>query len=118
MFYQRPQVDVDCPNTRSTVTIGTWPLGGVSDSCRKKLEQTEKTLQKLIGQMGALTASLAGAGLHVGHVHDDVHEGDQDDSANDEEYEDENNSNEEEDDLEDDSEDESDENNNSENESD
>merc|ERR1719419_1296519 len=33
-----------------------------------RLEQTEKTMQQLIGQMGMLTASLAGAGLTVKNI--------------------------------------------------
>ena len=61
-----------------------------------RLEQTEATLQKLIGQMGVLTASLAGAGLVVGKsanevTHEHLEEVDSDDE--DEEEEDEENSN-------------------------
>ena len=63
-----------------------------------RLEQTEATLQKLIGQMGVLTASLAGAGLVVGNsakevdvTHEHCEEVDSDDE--DEEEEDEENSN-------------------------
>merc|ERR1719220_2142262 len=32
---------------------------------KARLEQTEKTLERLIGQMGALTTGLAGAGLDL-----------------------------------------------------
>ena len=63
-----------------------------------RLEQTEATLQKLIGQMGVLTASLAGAGLVVGNSANEVdvtheHREEVDSDDEDEEEEDEENSN-------------------------
>ena len=80
-----------------------------------RLEQTEATLQKLIGQMGVLTASLAGAGLvgnsakevDVTHEHrEEVDSDDEDEEEEDEEEESEDDI--EEDNEEDESEDESD----------
>ena len=81
-----------------------------------RLEQTEATLQKLIGQMGVLTASLAGAGLVVGNsakevdvTHEHREEVDSDDEDEEEEDEEEDSEDEiEEDNDEDESEDESD----------
>ena len=72
-----------------------------------RLEQTEATLQKLIGQMGVLTASLAGAGLVVGNSAKEVdvtHEHREEVDSDDEDEEEEDEEEESEDDIEEDNE--------------
>jgi len=53
-----------------------------------RLDQTEQTLQKLIGQMGALTASLANAGLVVNPDSDDTGEAEAVDSDGEDDHND------------------------------